>query len=192
MSGLEFTASVIKSLAWPTVVLIIVVVLRKPIAEALRRGLRRVKAGPFELEWEEKLIDVRQEVEASPDLASSVVGRLTEAVVPSDELTALAKTSPAAAVMESFSRLEAELRRLVQPLEPERSERLSAVGLARLARQHGRISPETENAVEGLAVLRNLAAHGRATEDVTVGRAVEFVALVEAVLFALRSRGNAS
>lgn len=43
-----------------------------------------------------------------------------------------------------------------------------AVGLARLALEHGLITPETENAIVGVTTLRNLTAHGHQA-DVSVG-----------------------
>jgi uncharacterized protein YutE (UPF0331/DUF86 family) len=49
----------------------------------------------------------------------------------------------------------------------------SAAGLARIALQHGLITDETAQAVQGLTVLRNLTAHGR-ENDLTVERALDY------------------
>jgi len=68
---------------------------------------------------------------------------------------------------------------------------MGAVGLARLAVRHERITPGTVSAVEGLSVLRNLAAHGSARE-ITAAQADEYLVLADAVLYVLRSsRPNA-
>ena len=60
-------------------------------------------------------------------------------------------------------------------------------GLARLAHRHKLLSDETLKAVEGLSVLRNLAAH---TVNDTIGaeRARDYLALADAVLYALRAK----
>ena len=59
--------------------------------------------------------------------------------------------------------------------------------LLRLALDHGVITPEAAKAVEGITVMRNLTAHGRANE-VTVERARDYLALVDAVLYTLRQK----
>ena len=88
-------------------------------------------------------------------------------------------------------RLERELWDLTHEFISETSRGpLGAVRLARLALEHGLITPETENAIVGVTTLRNLAAHGR-DEDISVERAMDYLALVDGVLFAIRqnSRG---
>jgi hypothetical protein len=52
------------------------------------------------------------------------------------------------------------------------------------ALEHNLISAGTKEAIDGLRVLRNLAAHGQAN-DISPERAHEFVALTQAILFAI-------
>jgi hypothetical protein len=61
-------------------------------------------------------------------------------------------------------------------------------GLARLANEHGLISDQTLAAIEGMSVLRNLMAHSRGAGEIGVDRAREYLALADAVLYALRSK----
>lgn len=90
--------------------------------------------------------------------------------------------------MEAFARIEQELRRIADGLEPAKAlQRMGAHQLAVVAHQRGRISDQTLNAVSGLSVLRNLAAHGQAG-DLDTARALEFVHLADAVLFALTNQ----
>lgn len=56
--------------------------------------------------------------------------------------------------------------------------------MARRALEAGLVRPEIVKAVEGAAVLRNLAAHGREA-DLDEARALDYLALVDAVSFAL-------
>lgn len=65
MDGLAFTASVVQSLAWPSSVVAIEVVLRKPNGAALQR-LSKAKVGPVEAEFDQKLAEVRKGTAARP------------------------------------------------------------------------------------------------------------------------------
>jgi hypothetical protein len=66
------------------------------------------------------------------------------------------------------------------------------VRLARLAAQHGLLSKKSLQAVETITVLRNLVVHGRGRE-ITNEQAEEYLALADAVLFAIRQdRRNAT
>ena len=55
-----------------------------------------------------------------------------------------------------------------------------------MAHHQGLISDETLAAVEGLSVLRNLAAHSPASDDIGVDRARDYLAMADAVMYALR------
>jgi hypothetical protein len=180
-----FVASLVHSLAWPAGVLVVVIVLRKPIGVALGRGVRRLKAGPVELEFDQLQAEVREDLARSPELAEAQVPAL--AVSLDDELARLAEVSPRAAVLAAYERIEA---RLVEVLNSAGAPSFSAVGgraLARLAGQYDLISDETLTAVEGLSVLRDLTAHSP-RDDIGVDRARDYLALADAVLYALRSK----
>ncbi len=104
----------------------------------------------------------------------------------SDTLHELAERVPQAAVMEGFRRVELALLDVLREAEalPEKPQGVRQ--LARQALERRLITPKTAQGVEGLAVLRNMAAHGRG-EDVSAARAKDYLALVDAVLFALWS-----
>ena len=108
-------------------------------------------------------------------------------LVDADELLRLVEVSPSAAVMEAFARIE---RRLIDLLEedgtsPDR--KVGAVALARTAFALSLISSETRDAVEALSILRNLAAHGP-KDGISTDRALDYVAMADAVLYALRQK----
>ena len=65
---------------------------------------------------------------------------------------------------------------------------LGFLDLAIEAREVGLISAASLEAIEGLTVMRNLAAHGRAQEDLDAARAIEYLDLADAVLYGLRHR----
>jgi hypothetical protein len=74
-----FVASLVHSLAWPAGVVAVVVVLRKHIGVALGRGLRRVKAGPVEVEFDQVQAQVQVDLARSPELADDTLYRLPPA-----------------------------------------------------------------------------------------------------------------
>lgn len=174
--------------AWPVAAIVIALLFRTQISHLLSHGVRRVKAGPFEVEWDLQVSEVETDLEQPgvPAPEQDVAGGPV-----SEALVRIAEASPTAAVMEAYQRVERELRNILygHALDTEVLN-TGAAGLARLAMRRGVITPETARAVEGLSVLRNLAAHGRA-EEVTVKRAREYVTLVDAVLFALHHRPKA-
>lgn len=99
------------------------------------------------------------------------------------KMPGLIATNPANAVSEAFDRVQAELRERVAKVVvvPTGS---SLGDLVQRASQEGIITKETAEAVEGLAVMRNLASTSR--RDVSQADARDFIALVEATLYAMR------
>ena len=166
----------------------VVIVLRRPIGAALGRGVRRLRAGPVEVEFDQELAEVREELRRSPELAAEpqrLPGSLTE------ELARLAEVSPRAAVLEAFARIEARLTELLPKADAESYRGFGGRALARQARDRGLISDETLTAIDGLSVLRNLAAHSP-TDDIGAERAHDYLALADAVLYALRAKPGSS
>jgi hypothetical protein len=184
VSKLEFISSLVKSLAWPVAFVVVALVFREQLRGLLSTaGLRRVKAGPLEVEWN------RQISEAEVELEQTGVPSPSFGVI-SEELAPVANASPAAAVMEAHARIERALREKLLDAGVEESDlRTGAAGLARLAAERNLISDETLRAVQGLALLRNMAAHGHGG-DVTVERAKDYLALADAILYAIDAGGG--
>lgn len=187
MSLLQFIANMTDSLAWPLVVVVLGLVFRRPVGQFLTQALaegslKRIKAGPFEAEWERLVAETEDKVKAARPAAeypSSSDESLTT------EFASEASTAPAAAVLDGYAAVERQLRSMLDGVvEPTKTAKMGGSRLARLAMQHELISAASVRAVEGIGVLRNLAAHGGARE-VTPDRAVEYLALVDGVLFAV-------
>jgi hypothetical protein len=184
MSTYELIARLADALAWPTAAVIGVVVLRKSIAQLIaRRPPQRVKAGPFEVEWDRLLAEAEKEVEVELPTSPSPIHLGSVA----DELAPAAEEAPLVAVREAYVTVERELRQIVEKAGIESSPNLGAVALARLAERKGLVNQEAARAVEGLSVMRNLAVHG-GERQLTPQQATEYLALADGVLFALRSQ----
>lgn len=172
----SFAASLVSSLAWPTVALIAAVLFRASIRAMISRPLSRAQIGPLVAEWEAQAVATAAEIAATP---APDVGR--EAL--SDRLGKFADASPEAAVLGAFAEIERALRRaLGKSGTPD--EVRNAGQLVHFALEQGAISKQTAEAIRGLIVLRNLAAHGRDV-DLDSRRARDFVAMSDAVLFAI-------
>jgi hypothetical protein len=181
MDGLTFVSSLISSLAWPVAVVVLVLAFRKPIGRMFERLPKRVKAGPVEVEWPEVATEARVALATSSEVRTDASpGSLTE------RFAKLAEEEPAAAIMAAWAEVEKSLRARVGDLAV-RQRSLAGLMLARLAREQGTISDSTLRAVEGLSVLRNLAAHGRDGE-VDREKALDYLTLADATLFAIRTR----
>ena len=181
MSTEQLIASLVDSLAWPAAALVIVLVFRRQIAQLLSAGrLRRLKAGPLDLEFDR----VSSEIETKLDLAAPLPAEHTPGTA-AEALAPMLESSPASAVMRAFGLVEAEVRTLLDAVGfTQLDGRWGATGLARRAKAAGLITEQALEAVEGVAVLRNLAAHRPA--EVSEQTAREYLALIDAVLFALR------
>ncbi|GLW92877.1 hypothetical protein [Actinokineospora globicatena] len=183
MGVLEFVAQIIGALAWPTFALVIILVVRKPLVAMLKDvALRRLKVGPFEAEWERVTADVKDQIGAQPPVGEDAPHALEI------ELSSEVAVAPAVAVLEAFSLIEREIRDILTAAGIT-DVRGGAVVLAREALRRELISRESVSSVKGLSVLRNLVAHGSARE-VSSAQAAEYVALADAVLFALRGESG--
>jgi hypothetical protein len=185
----EFIASLIGSLAWPTVVLVLAWMFHSSLGRLLSGDIKRWRAGPAGVEveyWEKAIAQARQEL--AQDRASTQRELVASDVGPRefrDEMTELAAISPRSAVLESFRRMELQLRLMLESAGVEQVRPTGGRLMAETALQHRLITGPTADAVRGMSTLRNLAAHGHDDREIDHLRALEFIDLAEAVLFAL-------
>lgn len=156
MTLLQFIASVVGSLAWPSVVLAIVLVLRKPLRDLLPL-LQRLKYKDLELEFGKRIQELNAEVVA--ELPPSVEQQGT----PPPEVSAiarLAESSPRAAVLEAWRDIEVAAVHAAQRLGLAVTADFarSFQGLRRLE-SSDRIDRSIVSVLRELRALRNQAAH---------------------------------
>lgn len=181
-------AEFISSIAWPLVILVIALMFRVPLTEALRSASGALSAGPFRLEWKRQAEAVEADLGRPPSISKGQIGGAA------GRLDEIAAVSPTGAVVEAFGQIENALRTLLAENGVEKLDRPWSVRrLAEIAAENGLITPETKDAIDGLSVMRNLAAHGN-QDDITPQRAHEFVALAQGVLYAIQmnSKGGPS
>ena len=190
MSGLQFIVDFVKALAWPAAIVAIVAFLRRPIVDILMQlasGLRRLRSGKSDAEFDRIAAQTKAEltatVSAGPPGAAPIPVGLRFAAAADDD--------PAAAITGAFGAVEAALRELLGSsgkLVPMGSGDPTAV--ARFARDQGLVPESIVRAVDGLVALRNVATADPA--QVTRDHAVKFLALVDALLYAITTQRERS
>lgn len=88
--------------------------------------------------------------------------------------------------MSAYHRIEDRLAEMLDSPGVPSHRVLDGRPLARMARQRHQISDETLAAIEPLSVLRDLTVHSGG--DISADRARDYLALADAVLYALRSK----
>lgn len=180
MSPAEFIAAI----AWPVVVLIIALLFRRPLTDAFASATGKLAAGPFSLEWKRRITDVEDDLGLPPSISKGEIGGAA------GKLDEIAQRSPTAAIVEAFAQVEAALRGVLEEKGVEGVDTPWSVRrLAEIACEEGLITAETLDAIEGLSVLRSLAAHG-GEKDISAQRAHEFVALTQGVIYAITSNAK--
>lgn len=135
--------------------------------------------GAKERAVEADLERLRSEVEAELDATSHDPGAVTS------DIADLAKRVPAAAIIEAQMRIERDLREALQSVDEQPAKGDDGSVLAQRAYERGLVTAETLNAIEGATVMRNLAVHGP-RQEISVKRGEEFVAIANAVRYAIR------
>ncbi len=104
MDALTFTAEAIKALAWPTAVVFVALMVRKPVIELLP-FLRRLKYKEVELEFAKELAQLKSDITAN-EPAISQKSSLLAASTSINRLLNIASISTSAAILEAWSELE--------------------------------------------------------------------------------------
>ncbi len=173
----QFIASLVSTLAWPAAIVCIAIVFRTQLKTLLTDRLKHIEAGPLKADFDL----IGSEVQATLGQAGIPV----PAHAGSDDLAGLVQQAPELVISEAFGLIEQELRDAMSKIGKPLADGADAMALARTALEQGLISSLTLNAIQGVAVMRNLAVRGPRRE-ITSAQVDEYLALVESVLFAMR------
>jgi hypothetical protein len=190
MSGLQFIVDFVQAVAWPIAIVSLVIVLRRQIAEILGQlasGLRRLRAGQSDAEFEQIVSQTRAELTATVTSGGSSPASIPALL----RLGVMADDDPAAAIVQGYASLDTALRALLSSagkLIPTQAGDPTA--LARFARDQDLAPESLVRSVDQVAALRNLAASDppRVTRD----QAVKYLALIDALQFAIASCGRSA
>ena len=187
MDWLDFTASLVSSLAWPVAIAVAVFLLRTPLRRALDGlRLRKLGVGPVAAEFGEVVQEAEDAAKELPAPEASVNDQAL-----STELGPVISTAPRAAVIEAWIAVERELQALADQAGIDQpTARLGGRMLVNQLRGPGVIDDALVSVLMELQEARNVAAHGG---PATVERidVVDYVKLAGRVRTELRMRRQA-
>lgn len=181
MNLLAFIAALIQALAWPVVILVLALVFQSQVKGLLSVPVQRLKAGPVEVVFGLKLAE-----------SETLLPPLTAQQFPAmpsvrEELKELAEVEPGTAVLTAHDRVYERLKEMVgQQVDVPGPLPGTAGAIAKIAGDRGVLTPELVKAVEEVTGLRNLVAH-RGSDSVTPEQALQYLAVVDRLLYLLRA-----
>jgi len=191
---LEFLSATIGHLVWPALIGALIFFFKEPVKELLAsRELKNLKAGPggVELQFDRELKVAEAKLEEGDESGSRALGTTPEVSLTSDfigEMAQLAAISPRSVVLETHTRLEKLLRRVVTIDEPRHGERrptFSMRGLSRLAVAQDLLTPQEASALDELTLLRNRIAH-EPDELISEGTSLRYAEAALQIAYAIR------
>lgn len=170
---MEYFIKFVDSVIWPVTVLVILLIMKKPIASLLP-FIEMFKYKDIEVKFRKGLDEAMAEAkEAGIELQTSAGEK--------EEIYRLVELSPSAAIIESWRNLELSAKDKIEELVKDTKD-LSG------ARRHplthleltGAIIPSTARAIRDLYKLRNQVAHSRVS-NITKEDVLEYVTLAKAI-----------
>lgn len=191
MDWRTFIVELLKALAWPAVVLTVVLLIRKPLLDLIPY-LQSAKLPGVELAFGEQLRQLEEKAEGSKVLeASAEVGQTIQSPQETlrGHLERLAEVSPRAAISEAWRAIEAAL------IDVAGSEAASNVSLpyqlTQTLHKEGRLGDETLRFTKELRQLRNEAVHSHEA-NLSVNDALKYIQLAEGLIALIKRTSRQS
>ncbi len=188
MGWLEWSASIIGSVAWPIAIIIVALLFRRQIT-ALLRSIRKLSWGDATVDFSAELDKIERKTQDSPEATVVQAEPNSDAEV---RFNRLLEISPAAAVLDAWLPIETRLRALGRQYQESSSyetQRGLGSGMSMQVRQvinmlgaKGYAKTSALKILGELQHLRNAAAHHG---DVSVVDAIRFKTLAASALAAL-------
>jgi hypothetical protein len=170
MDWLQFISSILVGYAWPSVLIVLMVILRKQIS-ALAGRIKEVELpGGAKAKFEKAIAEARETAEKIEPAGRDTP---TAEIRPHDPFLYLANNFPEAAIMGSFREVETTLGEMVPFLGLPTKARTPPYVIEELQRKRY-IDENAANLFRKLREARNLAAHAGHVNRVGPGDALEF------------------
>src|SRR3989442_646183 len=182
MDCLQFLSSVVGSLAWPAIVLALVVLLRAPVTRVLLT-LTRLKYKALELDFGRELKQLEEQakaIEVKPQQPKALPPAPKGSAQLLEEAARLAQDFPEPAVAVGWQAVEDELMSAAMRLaiSSDYPPYNSALKNVQLLKEQNAIDEGTFDLLNRMRNLRNMAVHGtRGLANITIDEAIEFLAL---------------
>ena len=188
---LRFVSSLVESLAWPLVVVILALIFRTPLAELLST-LKRVRYRDTEIDFSGELQKLGGEAKTAglqipEEPSESNIGRTTADSL--ESATHLVSEFPGPAIGVAWLAVEYELAQAVKraaiPTSPSRKSALPNIDTLQ---KHGYLNTDTASVLHRMRRLRNAVVHATpAPASVSADEAREFIRLAGAVTAKLKA-----
>lgn len=187
MDPLTFLASLIQSLAWPGLVLLLAIVFRAPLVRILFT-LNSLRYKEFSADFGRKLSELEATVEQAqlppPSEAADAEeppGRRAPRELP-EQIEAVAQVSPLAAIPLAWIQVENRLNSLARRLRLPGARVGSARSTIVALHESGLISEEESTALDQLRSMRNLIVHARVLDtSISLDQALEYAELARRI-----------
>jgi hypothetical protein len=179
----QFTVALVQALAWPSIVLVVLLAYRQRIAQLLGDNLRRLTVGPLAAEWDRVAETAQATIEAAEALPAL---RADSTEPPGRQVLAVARlfvqlNTRTAIIYGWQAASEAFDEHL--PVEDEELSQLRPAGrLLKRARERGLIKPAAAFVFEQLQNLVFLAHPGLGRQEPTIEQAEAYLRLVDEFL----------
>lgn len=159
MNELEFTASIVETMVWPIIVLIIIFILKNPLSHLIL-GLSKFKYNDLEMNFGKELSKLEKTIGGGKehiDNNSMVVNRSDE----ENEILSIAEIHPSAAIIVTWAMVEKEIISTINRLSisPDYPPYNSALKNINLLKENRYIDTATYELITEFRVLRNKSAH---------------------------------
>jgi hypothetical protein len=188
MDWKQFIASIVGSLAWPAVIIVLLILLRHKLGELVSRMEELKLPGGVSAKFGKELEAARQKIEESKAAQEVPKEPVRWRTTDSAELLYLAEEFPEAAVMEAFRQVEHAIgeNRDKLPDIPKGT----LLSYVKVLAQRGLVDKVAVDLFQRLRNLRNIAAHGSGADRVTPGEALEYYAQCVYMAQVLRAAFN--
>lgn len=184
MDVLSFIVEMTKALGWPSAILVIVFMFRKPLLELLSL-VRKVKYKDVEVELAKKEISEARELTTSKEGEKYDVLSFMEL----EHFKQLADISPRAAITEAWSRLENSVYQAAKTAGIEaRQSGVSFSSVLAALKTSGTIDATSIRLIEKMRAIRNKAVHIQ-TEGLSASDAIDYVLAMKHAESALKTGG---
>lgn len=170
MDWKAFIASIIGSLAWPIVVIALLVLLRKQLVELAER-LQEFSLGGAKATFEKQLETARQEADKLPPPPEVPDDQRVVPLTDEKKFLRLAEEFPEAAVIQVYKGIEQILFTIGDLLDLRRTDAESVI---RELYQREEIDGNTRDLFSTLRNARNVAAHGIGNRRISPGEALDY------------------
>ncbi len=172
MDILVFISDLVRSLAWPLVVLVLVILFRKPLGNLIPY-LRRLKYGKLEAEFIRDLETADNKAQSLPPLPPSAIQPdYLQSLLAT--LLDISKKSPTASILETWRNIEIQLSRFLDYVSPEQR-KIPSWGIVDKLYKRETIDSDFKSLIDQLRIVRNEAAHPTGRLEISERQAVTYI-----------------